>query len=68
MPESVCVRSSVGWFAISQGIMHGFDEKKSCIYVAGIYELVQIDENPDKRLFTNIRLGLIELKGTVGPW
>lgn len=43
-------------------------KKISCIYVAGIYELVQFDEDPDKSLFTNIRLGLIKLKGAVGPW
>lgn len=38
------------------------------LWVAGIYELVQFDEDPDKSLFTNIRLGLIKLKGAVGPW
>lgn len=33
MPESVCVRLSVGWFAISQGITHGFDEKKKVVFM-----------------------------------
>lgn len=66
----VCLCPFVSWLVcdFSRNNAWIWWKKKSCIYVAGIYELVQIDENPDKRLFTNIRLGLIELKGTVGPW